>query len=155
MASDHRDDAPVAEIGEPAHERRQGPVLAVMPGDLRSQLRRRPGAELDLRYTRGGVLREEQASQLHQAGRLDRPPRVGFPEVVLLRGQRELSLGPGPGEGGFQLGPEIAPLPFQLEGIVEHPDRTLRQVVGHRLQAARKEARKDGGEAGREQRVVL
>jgi hypothetical protein len=74
---------------------------------------------------------------------------------MLLGRQRELSLGTGGLEGRLELGPEICPLPFQLERVVEHPERARGQVVGHRLEAAGKEARQDGGEAGGEQRVVL
>ena len=96
-----------------------------------------------------------EAAELHRAGRFDRLSRVGFAEVVLLGRERQLTLGPRGIEGGFQLGPEIFPLPFQLEGVVEHPERALGKVVGHRLEAAGEETRQDGGEAGREQGVVL
>src|SRR3954470_24759330 len=155
MAGDHRDDPAVAEIDQPPHERREGTVLAMMPGDLRAQLRGRPGAELDLWHTAHGVFGEEEPAQLQYPRRLDDGTGVPLVQIVLLRGQRELALPAGRLEGGLELRPEIAPLPLELERVVEDPEGAFRKVVGHRLEPARKEARKDGGETRREQRIVL
>src|SRR5438132_1330252 len=73
----------------------------------------------------------------------------------LVGRQRQLALLARLGEGTLQRLPQLAPLPFQLQRVVEHPDSVLGQILGEGRKAARIEPGQDRGEPGREERVVL
>ena len=74
---------------------------------------------------------------------------------MLVGRQRQLALLARLGKGIFQRLPQLAPLPFQLQRVVEHPDGVLGQILGEGRKAAGIEPWQDGGKPGGEERIVL
>ena len=146
---------PFAERLQPAHQRRQRPVLAMMALDLGAQLAGGLQLEVDLGSSHRGVRADGEARQLEQRRRLHGRAQIALVHEVLVRGQRELAFPAGSGEGVLQCSPEISPLALELQRIVQDPDRVFGQVLGERREAPRVEPRKDRRQTCGKELVVL
>ena len=172
VAGDVRDRAPLAQRLQLLHQRVERAGLAVVAGDLGAQGRRLLHLEGDLRLAAQlvvelrGVLPQEllrarerrrfeaDRRERQQALVLEVQPHVALVEEVQVGPQRELALALRRLERALQLGPQVVPLPLELERVVEHPERVAGQVFGEGREALFVEARQDRREARGEERVV-